>query len=247
MTIPVEIRLKIYHNLLVVPNTLPLNYYPSKYATLPEVIECPFERYEHMIREMRRQKPSVAILRLCRKVYQEAIPILYGANCFVVDGTHDKPKLELSGQELSMVKHLRLNILCHDYDRECPSGSVKYLTEACPSLTSLRLHVAVSRVWDGTWDTVWGAPPREFTDCTKLKTAISAVKVCDKVVFEIWDFSDIHASTYAKLRHGFAAEDHWIQGRSAQVRNFGVATYYRSWVLQWCDVTFSKPVILLSH
>ena len=247
MTIPVEVRLKIYHNLFVVPNTLPVNEYSSKYATLPEVIECPFDEFDLTIDELRRRKPSIAILQVCRQVHQEAVPVLYGANSFVVDGTRDKPKLVFSEKQLAMVKYLRLNILCHDHDNECPSMSVEYFSKACPSLQVLRLHVAVSRVWDGTWDTVWDAPPREFTDCAKLKAALSAVTICDKVVFEIWDHSVIHESTYAQLRHGLAAEKRWIGGRSAQMQKFGVSTCYRSWVLQCCNVSFSKHIAVLIH
>ncbi|KIN05982.1 hypothetical protein OIDMADRAFT_17097 [Oidiodendron maius Zn] len=68
MELPAELRLEIYHHLLVVP--VPIN------------IETVDNKYFNS--SWRSRRPSVAILQTCKDINEEGIPILYANNTFVI-------------------------------------------------------------------------------------------------------------------------------------------------------------------
>ncbi|KAL8894873.1 MAG: hypothetical protein Q9207_008380 [Kuettlingeria erythrocarpa] len=72
--IPVELRLKIYRLVLVVKGVI--NPYPGYFQSGQQV-------------EEEQTMPSVALLRTCRQLREEAAPILYGQNTFPLNVTSD--------------------------------------------------------------------------------------------------------------------------------------------------------------
>lgn len=74
MELPAELRAQIYGYILVAPSSIRLSYH---------------ERHGHrflLLRGRRPRAPSTGLLLASKMVYEEAVPILYGNNRFLING-----------------------------------------------------------------------------------------------------------------------------------------------------------------
>jgi hypothetical protein len=108
----------------------------------------------------------------------------------------------LSDQQMKIINHLKLQIFRPELMIDFLPNAVEYYARACPSLKTFKLHI-------GIMPTIrrWGLFEGPH-DCDKLKDiAASAVKLCDKVGFEIWEEVAIPQDMYADLRILFATQE----------------------------------------
>ena len=99
LPLPTELRLKVYEQLLVLPDR---SLKPSGFRHRdPRYFTC------------EKDKAFISILLTCRTIYEEALPILYGKNVLAFHG-HDisNPLLPFSFPEgyLIMIKHVKVEI-----------------------------------------------------------------------------------------------------------------------------------------
>ncbi len=95
--LPPELRLKVYELLLVHPDQ---SLKPNG-----------FLHYEAGRPYLEKDYISTSILRACRSIYEEALPILYGKNNLTFhDNNFSKPLLPFPEGHLAMVKHIEVDI-----------------------------------------------------------------------------------------------------------------------------------------
>ena len=117
--LPMELRLKIYEQLLVLPDgSLKANG---------------IRHYERQLYDREKDKTFISILLTCRTVYEEALPILYGKNVLAFhDNDLGKPLLPFPEDHLVLIKHVEVEM------SPCIFGSVKRMGNLLMTLGTSR-------------------------------------------------------------------------------------------------------------
>ena len=155
MTLPTEIRFLIYRNLLVVPDTLSLDKQKKNHCS-----NGPQTKHENggcslmpAADSSAGPKPSIVVLRACRRIHDEALSLLYEENRFMTNEIFKPEELAspnrifdtvLSDRHLRMIKHLRLDIIGYRYQNmKHLRDRFECIARACPSLNSVALRIGV--------------------------------------------------------------------------------------------------------
>ncbi len=143
VTIPTEIRLQVYHNLLVIPNTLLLDAGQCTYTELPSTSRARGIRSKASIVPDPHKKPFFAALLVCRQIYEEADSVMYRNNTFAANGVYCRRNLILAEQQLARIKHFKLYLLCYECYIDCPSRTLRYFAKVCQSLKTFEFHLEI--------------------------------------------------------------------------------------------------------
>ena len=168
----------------MVPNTLLLNAGQCTYSGLPSRRIARDTRYKVSFVPDPNEKPFVAVLLVCRLSYEDVGSILYRDNTFAANGGYCRSDLIFAEQQLARIEHLKLYLLLHDCSTGCPLRTLRYFAGVCQSLKNFELHLGMPR---DIWAIITGYQSYcpKLPACTELKATLSAMKVCDKVVFKI--------------------------------------------------------------
>ena len=119
LSLPPEVRVQIYRHLLCRNTWIQPNRASDKFCGALDVLA----RTKGMnllpsfeLEPRTENSPEIAILRTCRKIYAEAMPVLYGENSFSYEPcTHvlnqaDYPKAHFPNKNLDFIMHLELEV-----------------------------------------------------------------------------------------------------------------------------------------
>jgi hypothetical protein len=197
---PAEIRLRIYSELLVLPE--PVLFVADYGSPSPLFLSS-------------RYNLCPAILRVNKKVHSEASPLLYSNNCFQFPdiftrvpagigtyGAHMSPFLKEIGSQTSLIRRIRINFpTFEDYGRgtaklhESRVKNLKLIRETCTNINTLELLFSNScplNFADGA--------PDDALDLlnAQLKTISPLKKIVIKA--EVFDYDDLSDDLEKKMR-----------------------------------------------
>lgn len=194
LSLPVELRLQIYRCLLCHSSRIQLQRpYCVVYWSEIQRAKRPLSGSEPEVDE--RFLPESAILRVCRQIYSEAMPVLYGENAFVYwcpsIGVLDYPQTRFPYVNLKYMNHLELEVELHLCFEQMAALSVattiKYFIEHGCDLQTFQL--SLNELWvrheddDGTYE---HQLLRMFAASQELMAALVALNVSKTLTISVW-------------------------------------------------------------
>lgn len=190
---PAELRLKIYSELLVLPE--PIVFVADSGSPSPLFLS-------------RRYNLWPALLRVNKKVHDEAISLLYSDNCFQFPdifirigfgrggtyGAHMTPFLREIGSQTNLIRRIRMNFpTFEDYSsgtarlHEARIKNLELIRETCASITTLELSLnsCLLNFTDGALDQALDLLDAHLQTISSLKKIVIKAEVIDYD-----DFSD---------------------------------------------------------
>ncbi|KPM46368.1 hypothetical protein AK830_g143 [Neonectria ditissima] len=168
-TLPIEVRLEIYDLLLV------SRFRPDDYVRWAQEawVQKPISPY--MLKNLEPQ-----ILQVCKRINNEANPILYSQNEFRVTGPVDMLQFmeQMGPQNVKLLGMLQISVPCQT---ECGSW-VKLFDALAKDATGLRaLHVEWFAECEYSWEYVRGAAERGLGDNLDFVRALGQIKGLEKM------------------------------------------------------------------
>lgn len=199
LSLPTEIRLGIYRHLLIQP--LPIRqkgfYEMWSGSDLPTL--------EH------------DILRTCRQIHDEALPLLYGENVFydyVEDhgpwGAH-RDYLQNYGfpcHHLDLMRHVNLKIewQTNDVD-DYTARSIQYYVQDRAALMTFTMRLGHRSYKE------WLLLESQLGDQSKTAEALAALGESVELIIIAWAVDDVGVDALKELRLAVAPEDQWVTGK----------------------------------
>ena len=92
----------------------------------------------------RNPNQAANILRVCRQMYSEAAPVLYGENCFGAPSFRimEDLSLKIGSRNTNLVRHVRL--LASQADKMNGAATAGVLSAVFPALTSFRMRTSLA-------------------------------------------------------------------------------------------------------
>lgn len=230
LDLPVEIRLRIYTYILILaePIIFVADYGPSS---------PPLFRY-------RRDGLCPALLRVNRKIYHEAVPLLYSQNRFqfpdvltltppATDFAYFSPFLRQVGSQANLIKHIRMNfpdINCYRARfkslHEAHVNGLELIRDTCTHLRTLELSLNIRAgplEYSPEVAEALGALDKIFQDIISLKEIIvnlevySDVDLSDSLLKSMCEYGWLLKVTQREFQEAvWICDEHGIELRSEE-------------------------------
>ena len=133
--------------------------------------------------------PECAILRTCRRVYSEAMPVLYGENTFRYSCPTRKRRVRIPDARLKYTKHLEVEI--------CPDAEVavkiilimleRLIKCGCELQTFELFEEGRDAITLGLFDHSY-CPWRKIAASRRVMAAFNKLRISQTLTFSIWSF-----------------------------------------------------------
>lgn len=198
-TLPPEVRLAIYE----------FSFTGGKECTLRRLHELPPQTWTIAYKVF-----NNAILRTCKTIHAEALPLFYASHTFhypaELDGVFQRPNI--TEAYLGWMKHLSISVTVTPYSRAnldaIVARHVQTMIEHCAKLSSFTLHVVPSS--EATDPPMFSLLPiprtlKKGAAADALKTLRPRLNRLSIVTFGDWD-------TLHHIRQAIADDEQWAEG-----------------------------------